>query len=85
MLFDILFVADWHKIGDYRQHQIACCNTRENSKCVDYDYKVGDKVLIRKDNTPQSRVHLEERTMDYNDDSYEWNNQDSMRNQIGKN
>ncbi len=44
MLFDIPFAADWHKIGDYRQRQ-----TREQNKRVDYDYKVGDKVLIRKD------------------------------------
>jgi len=49
MLFDIPLVADWHKIGDYRQRQTDRSNTRENSKCVDYDYKVGDKVLIRKD------------------------------------
>ena len=49
MLFDIPFVADWHKIGDYRQHQTDRSNIRENNKCVDYDYKVGDKVLIRKD------------------------------------
>ena len=49
MLFDILFVADWHKIGDYRQRQTDRSNIRENNKRVDYDYKVGDKVLIRKD------------------------------------
>jgi len=49
MLFDIPFVADWNKIGDYRQRQTDPSNTRENSKRVDYDYKVGDKVLIRKD------------------------------------
>ena len=49
MLFDIPFVADWHKLGDYRQRQTDRSNTRENSKRVDYDYKVGDKVLIRKD------------------------------------
>jgi len=49
MLFDIPFVADWHKIGDYRQCQTDRSNIRENNKCVDYDYKVGDKVLIRKD------------------------------------
>jgi hypothetical protein len=49
MLFDILFVADWHKIGDYRQHQTDRSNIHENNKRVDYDYKVGDKVLIRKD------------------------------------
>jgi hypothetical protein len=49
MLFDIPFVADWHKIGDYRQSQTDRSNIRENNKCVDYNYKVGDKVLIRKD------------------------------------
>jgi len=49
MLFDIPFVADWHIFGDYRQRQTDCSNIRENYKRVDYDYKVGDKVLICKD------------------------------------
>ncbi len=49
MLFDILFVADWKQIGDYRQHQTDRSNKCENDKCVDYVYKVGDKILIRKD------------------------------------
>jgi hypothetical protein len=49
MLFDILFVADWKQIGDYRQHQTDRSNKCENDKPVDYDYKVGDKILIRKD------------------------------------
>jgi len=49
MLFDIPFVADWHKIGDYRQHQTDRSNKRENSSRVNYDYKVDDKILIRKD------------------------------------
>jgi hypothetical protein len=49
MLFDIPFVADWHKIGDYRQRQTDRSNIRENKKRVHYDYKVGDIVLIRKD------------------------------------
>ncbi len=49
MLFDIPFVADWKQIGDYRQHQTDRSNKRENNKCVDYDNKVGDKILIRKD------------------------------------
>ena len=43
-------LAKWIKqIGDYRQHQTDRSNKRENNKRVDYDYKVGDKVLIRKD------------------------------------
>ncbi len=49
MLFDIPFVADRKQIGDYRQNQNDHSNKRENNKCVDYDYKVGDKILIRKD------------------------------------
>jgi hypothetical protein len=49
MLFDIPFVADWKQIGNYRQHQTDCSNKYENNKHVDYDYKVGDKRLIRKD------------------------------------
>jgi hypothetical protein len=49
MLFGIPFVADWKQIGEYRQHQTDRNNKRENSTRVDYDYKVGDKILIRKD------------------------------------
>jgi hypothetical protein len=49
MLFGIPFVADWKQIGDYRQHQTDRSNKRENNKHVDYNYKVGDKILIRKD------------------------------------
>ena len=49
MLFDIPFVADWKQIGEYRQNQNDRSNTCENNKRVDYNYKVGDKILIRKD------------------------------------
>ena len=46
MLFDIPFVADWHKIGEQRQSLTNCGNQRKNAKHIDYDYKVGDKVLV---------------------------------------
>ncbi len=49
MLFDIPFVADWKQIGEYRLHQTDRSNKRENSSRVNYDYKVGDKILIRED------------------------------------
>jgi hypothetical protein len=49
MLFNIPFIADWKQSGDYRQHQTDRSNKREHDKRVDYDYKVGDKILIRKD------------------------------------
>ncbi len=46
MLFDIPFVADWHKIGEWRQSLTDHGNQRENAKSIDYNYKVGDKVLL---------------------------------------
>ena len=49
MLFDIPFIAAWKQIGEYRLHQTDRNNKRENSSHVDYDYKSGDIILIRKD------------------------------------
>ncbi len=46
MLFDIPFIADWNKIGDYRQRQTNLNTAHKNSKQVNYDYKVGVKVLL---------------------------------------
>jgi hypothetical protein len=46
MLFNIPFVADWHKIGEQRQSLTVCGNQQENAKQIDYNYKVGDKVLV---------------------------------------
>jgi hypothetical protein len=46
MLFDIPFIADWNKIEDYRQRQTNLSTARKNSKQVNYDYKIGDKVLL---------------------------------------
>jgi hypothetical protein len=46
MLFDIPFVADWHKIGEQRQSLTNRGNQQENAKRIDYNYKVRDKVLV---------------------------------------
>jgi hypothetical protein len=46
MLFDIPFMADWRKIGEWRQSLTDRGNQQENAKQIDYDYKVGDKVLV---------------------------------------
>jgi hypothetical protein len=75
MLFNIPFIADWNKIGDYRQHQTNLSMARKNSKQVNYDYKVGDKVLLTQEGIlypPQSRKPIQQRAMDYHDSSYEW-------------
>jgi hypothetical protein len=46
MLFDIPFIADWQKIGEHRQRLTELNNARENEGRIDYDYKVGQKVLL---------------------------------------
>jgi hypothetical protein len=61
MHFDILIIANWNKIGDYRQCQTDLSTARKNSKQVDYDYKIGDKVrltqegILRKAESPYSK------------------------------
>ncbi len=46
MLFNILFVADWRKIGERRQSLTDRGNQCKNANCIDYDYKVRDEVLV---------------------------------------
>ncbi len=47
MLFDIPFIADWHKIGEDRQQLTDLNNACENEDRIGYDYEVGQKVLVR--------------------------------------
>ncbi len=49
MLFDVPFLADWSKVGEYRQRQTDKNTARENNAHVDLDYQPGDKVLLQKD------------------------------------
>ncbi len=49
MLFDIPFIADWKQFGEFRQCTTDRSNERENKTCVDFDYKVGDNIIIRKE------------------------------------
>jgi hypothetical protein len=37
MLFDIPFVADWHKIGEQRQSLTNHGNQPKNAKCIHYN------------------------------------------------
>ncbi len=39
-------MTDWRKIGDRRQLLTNSGNQQEYAKRIDYDYKVGDKVLV---------------------------------------
>ncbi len=48
MLFDIPFIADWWKtIGEHRQRLTDRNTDRKNEGRIDYDYKVGKKILVR--------------------------------------
>ena len=46
MLFDIPYLADWTEIGVRKQALVDRDNARENSRRMDHDYTVGDKVLL---------------------------------------
>jgi len=47
MLFDILFIADWKQIGEYRQSQTDCSNTRENNKKLINKWTTITKLVIK--------------------------------------
>jgi hypothetical protein len=49
MLFNILFIADWKKIGEYRQRLSDLNTVHENEGRIAYDYQVGQKVLVWND------------------------------------
>jgi hypothetical protein len=64
MLLDIPFIADWQKVGEHRQKLTDLHNACENEGRNDYDYKVGQKVLLRKEGilrNAESRWHKEPR------------------------
>jgi hypothetical protein len=49
MLFGIPFLADFNKIGNHRQCQTDLNMEHENYSHHDWDYKVRNQVLLRKD------------------------------------
>jgi hypothetical protein len=49
MLFNIPIIADWQKIGERMQRLTDLNNAPENKGRIDNDYKVGQKVLLRKE------------------------------------
>jgi hypothetical protein len=60
MLFDIPFIADWQKIGVHWQQLKDLNNIHESKGRIDYDCKVDQKVLLRKEGilrNTESRWH----------------------------
>jgi hypothetical protein len=48
MVLPIQFMADWGAIEQQRQKEMGRNNRRENASRISHDYKVGDKVLLKK-------------------------------------
>jgi hypothetical protein len=48
MVLPINFVADWAAIEQQRQKEITRNNRRENASRINHDYKLGEKVLVKK-------------------------------------
>ena len=51
ILFDIPYLANWTKIGEYRQAQTNCNTLCENASRVDFDYAVGGQAMVWIDGT----------------------------------
>ena len=49
MIYDLTYVADFDRLRTRKQTLINRANRRENEKRIDYDYRVGDQVLLHKD------------------------------------
>jgi hypothetical protein len=41
-------MADWGAIEQQHQKEMGRNNRRENSSIISHDYKVGDKILLKK-------------------------------------
>jgi hypothetical protein len=48
MVLPIKFMADWGAIEERRQKKIGRNNRRENASRISHDYKIGDKILLKK-------------------------------------
>jgi hypothetical protein len=48
MVLPIKFMADWGVIEQQCQKEMGHNNRRENASIISHDYKVGDKVLLKK-------------------------------------
>jgi hypothetical protein len=48
MLLPIKSMTDWGTIEQQRQKEMGRNNKRENASRISHDYKVGDKILLKK-------------------------------------
>jgi hypothetical protein len=58
MVLPIQFMAGWGGIEQQRQKEMDRNNRRENASRISHDYKVGDKVLLKKTGKVGDKVLL---------------------------
>ena len=49
MMFNIKSLINWKLLASRKQHLVDKANLRENTKRIDYDYQIGQKVFIKND------------------------------------
>jgi hypothetical protein len=79
MQFDIPFIADWKIIGKHRQRLTDPNTARENEGGIDYDYKVGQKILVQNKGILCKAQSMAKRPMDNYGSPYKWNNHNSTQ------
>lgn len=57
MMFHAKSAADWKRIKQRKLRPNTARHQRENSSRIDYTYRVGDLVLIVKDNNRMSKLN----------------------------
>jgi hypothetical protein len=48
MLLPIQIKTEWARIRQCKQDMINVNNHKENAKCIEHEYRVGEKVLLEK-------------------------------------
>jgi hypothetical protein len=78
MLFDIPFIADWKIIGEHRQRLTDLNTAPENESRIDYDSKVGQKILVWNKGILHKAQSIWKKDPWIINSPYKWNNHNSM-------
>jgi hypothetical protein len=78
MHFNILFIADWKKIGERRQQLTELNTAQENKGMIDLITRLVRKYLYGTMVSSASIIQVSKRALDNYASSYKWNNQGSM-------
>jgi hypothetical protein len=56
MILPMKFMEDWGTIEQQRQKEMVHNNRRENDSRISHDYKVGDKILLKKTRQASKKI-----------------------------